>query len=163
MNNPNHFQWMVQQVKQDQEDEKTASLKQGGIYHFRNMEGVFKTAVIFPLHKVGSPSTSNVFASLFQGMVGLSKALRVFEDEGLNLVHIESRKVKGNKDKVVLSSLQFSLLLDRRSCTWRSTARRARTGTRSSTSSTPCVGSTFVPLTRLHKIHHHTFLSCQLV
>ena len=52
---PDHFQWMVQQVKQDQEDEKTASLKQGGIYHFRNMEGVFKTAVIFPLHKVGSP------------------------------------------------------------------------------------------------------------
>ena len=35
-----------------------------------------------------------------QGMVGLSKALRVFEDEGLNLVHIESRKVKGSKDKV---------------------------------------------------------------
>ena len=101
MNNRNHFQWMVQQVKQDQEDEKTANLKQGGIYHFRNMEGVFKTAVIFPLHKVGSSSTSTVFASLFsQGMVGLSKALRVFEDEGLNLVHIESRKVKGSKDKV---------------------------------------------------------------
>ena len=39
--------------------------------------------------------------SFFQGMVGLSKALRVFEDEGLNLVHIESRKVKGNKDKVL--------------------------------------------------------------
>ena len=39
--------------------------------------------------------------TFFQGMVGLSKALRVFEDEGLNLVHIESRKVKGSKDKVV--------------------------------------------------------------
>merc|ERR1719323_2933376 len=78
---------MVQQVKQDQEEEKTASLKQGGIYHFRNLDGVFKTAVIFPLHK---------------GMVGLSKALRVFEDEGLNLVHIESRKVKGSKDKTEL-------------------------------------------------------------
>ena len=25
---------------------------QGGIYHFRNLDGVFKTAVIFPLHKV---------------------------------------------------------------------------------------------------------------
>lgn len=37
-------------------------------------------------------------------MVGLSKALRVFEDEGLNLVHIESRKVKGSKDKVLLPS-----------------------------------------------------------
>ena len=33
-------------------------------------------------------------------MVGLSRALRVFEDEHLNLVHIESRKVKGRNDKV---------------------------------------------------------------
>ena len=45
-------QWMVKQVKQEEEVEKTASLKQGGIYHFRNKEGVYKTAVIFPLHKV---------------------------------------------------------------------------------------------------------------
>ena len=47
-----HPQWMVKQVKQEEEVEKTASLKQGGIYHFRNKEGVYKTAVIFPLHKV---------------------------------------------------------------------------------------------------------------
>ena len=155
---PNHFQWMVQQVKQDQEDEKTASLKQGGIYHFRNMEGVFKTAVIFPLHKVGSPCKHSLcWHLLFQGMVGLSKALRVFEDEGLNLVHIESRKVKGSKDKVTHSSLQYSHLHVRRSCTWRSTVRRARTGTRSSMSSTPCAGSTSAPLTRLHKIYHQHF------
>ena len=37
-----------------------------------------------------------------QGMVGLSRALRVFEDEKLNLVHIESRKVKGCQDKLEL-------------------------------------------------------------
>ena len=91
-------------------------------------------------------------------MVGLSKALRVFEDEGLNLVHIESRKVKGSKDKVAHSSLQYSHLHVRRSCTWRSTVRRARTGTRSSMSSTPCAGSTSAPLTRLHKIYHQTLL-----
>ena len=74
---------------------------QGGIYHFRNLDGVFKTAVIFPLHKVRSSVILNKSTSItFKGMVGLSKALRVFEDEGLNLVHIESRKVKGSKDKV---------------------------------------------------------------
>ena len=39
-------------MKKDEEAEKLASLKQGGIYHYRSKEGVFKTAVIFPLHKV---------------------------------------------------------------------------------------------------------------
>lgn len=80
-------EWVVQKVKKDEEAEKLASLKQGGIYHYRSKEGVYKTAVIFPLHK---------------GMVGLSRALRVFEDEKLDLVHIESRKVKGCQDKLEL-------------------------------------------------------------
>ena len=39
-------------MKKDEEAEKLASLKQGGIYHFRSKDGVFKTAVIFPLHEV---------------------------------------------------------------------------------------------------------------
>ena len=50
-------------------------------------------------------------------MVGLSKALRVFEDEGLNLVHIESRKVKGSKDKVsptILPSYSLMMLIFQR-------------------------------------------------
>jgi len=77
-------QWMIQQIKDDQEEQKLSSLKQGGIYHFRNNNGVFKTAVIFPLH---------------HRMAGLSKALRVFEEKGMNLVHIESRLKQGTKDQ----------------------------------------------------------------
>ena len=37
-------------VKENEEEKKLTSLKQGGIYHFRNSNGTFKTAVIFPLH-----------------------------------------------------------------------------------------------------------------
>ena len=59
-------------------------MKQGGIYHFRNQNGTFKTAVIFPLHPK---------------MAGLSRALKVFEDKNMNLVHIESRLMKGTEDK----------------------------------------------------------------
>ena len=45
---------------------------------------MFKTAVIFPLHP---------------RMAGLSSALKVFEDMNMNLVHIESRLMKGTKDQ----------------------------------------------------------------
>ena len=71
-------------TKDNEEEKKLTSLAQGGIYHFRNEAGVFKTAVIFPLHP---------------RMAGLSSALKVFEDMNMNLVHIESRLVKGTKDK----------------------------------------------------------------
>ena len=77
-------QWMVQQIKQSEEEKKLTSLRQGGIYHFRSMDGTFKTAVIFPLHPK---------------MSGLSRALKVFEDKNMNLVHIESRLVLGTKDQ----------------------------------------------------------------
>ena len=82
------------------------------------MDGVFKTAVIFPLHKVRCSINYPPYKSTsitFKGMVGLSKALRVFEDEGLNLVHIESRKVKGSKDKVsptILPSYSHTRVID---------------------------------------------------
>ena len=59
-------------------------MRQGGIYHFRSLNGTFKTAVIFPLHPK---------------MAGLSRALKVFEDKNMNLVHIESRLMKGTKDQ----------------------------------------------------------------
>ena len=68
----------------NEEEKKLTSLARGGIYHFRSEDGVFKTAVIFPLHP---------------RMAGLSSALKVFEDMNMNLVHIESRLVKGTKDK----------------------------------------------------------------
>ena len=41
-----------------------------------------------------------IISPLSQSMVGLSRALKVFEDEKLDLVHIESRKVKGTKGEV---------------------------------------------------------------
>ena len=78
---------------------------------------MFKTAVIFPLHKVRCSIILNKSTLIFKGMVGLSKALRVFEDEGLNLVHIESRKVKGSKDKVsptILPSYSLMMLIFQR-------------------------------------------------
>ena len=37
--------WVWQEIKKDEEEERLASLTQGGILHFRNNEGVFK--VIF--------------------------------------------------------------------------------------------------------------------
>ena len=40
-------------------------------------------------------------------MAGLSKALRVFEDKNMNLVHIESRLAKVSKDEASMEGLWF--------------------------------------------------------
>ncbi len=34
--------WVWQEIKKEEEEERLASLTQGGILHFRNNEGVFK-------------------------------------------------------------------------------------------------------------------------
>ncbi len=34
--------WVWQEIKKEEEEERLASLTQGGILHFRNKEGVFK-------------------------------------------------------------------------------------------------------------------------
>ncbi|XP_023326064.1 tryptophan 5-hydroxylase 1 [Eurytemora carolleeae] len=75
--------WVWQSIAEEAEQERVAAFKQGGIVHFRNQDGVLKTAVIF---------------SLSCGMVGLSRAIRAFEDNNMNLVHIESRKHRNEKD-----------------------------------------------------------------
>ena len=60
----------------------------------KNFQIYFQTAVIFPLHK---------------RMAGLSKALRVFEDKNMNLVHIESRLAKVSKDEAIREVLLFGV------------------------------------------------------
>lgn len=72
--------WLVEKVKDKEGDKKTQCLSQGGIYHYVDSNGVYKTSVVFPVS---------------ERMVGLSNALRVFEDKKLNIVHIESRHVQG--------------------------------------------------------------------
>ena len=42
-------------------------------------------------------------------MAGLSKALRVFEDKNMNLVHIESRLAKVSKDEASREVLVFTI------------------------------------------------------
>ena len=69
-------QWVWQSVVEQEEERQLSSLQDGGILHFRNTQGVLKTAVIFSIEK---------------GMVGLSRAIKAFEDNNMNLVHIESR------------------------------------------------------------------------
>ena len=99
-------------------------MKQGGIYHFRNSNGTFKTAVIFPLHPRMAGLSQVILASdwprdliltpdwlrdliltpdwprdLILTPDWLCQALKVFEDKSMNLVHIESRLVAGTSDK----------------------------------------------------------------
>ena len=79
-------------------------MKQGGIYHFRNSNGTFKTAVIFPLHPRMAGLSQVILASdwsrdLILTPDWLCQALKVFEDKSMNLVHIESRLVAGTSDQ----------------------------------------------------------------
>ena len=93
-------------LKENEEEKKLTSLKQGGIYHFRNSNGTFKTAVIFPLHprmaglsQVTNQSTGAGHVTTITAPDWLCQALKVFEDKSMNLVHIESRLVAGTSDQ----------------------------------------------------------------
>ena len=91
-------------LKENEEEKKLTSLKQGGIYHFRNSNGTFKTAVIFPLHPRMAGLSQVILASdwprdLILTPDWLCQALKVFEDKSMNLVHIESRLVAGTSDQ----------------------------------------------------------------
>ena len=111
-------------LKENEEEKKLTSLKQGGIYHFRNSNGTFKTAVIFPLHPRMAGLSQVILASdwptdliltpdwprdliltpdwprdLLLTPDWLCQALKVFEDKSMNLVHIESRLVAGTSDQ----------------------------------------------------------------